>query len=142
MSCAHGCSEAARRESSCPRLPGPPPGRRSIAASRRPAPTPESPSDGYSAASLCTGPLSRKPGSAARRPPAPRPPPQKCWWAVPLPPPIIVVVHGRQVVVHEGIGVDAFHRAGQGKRLGFVSSAGRRCRQAQRRAEPLAAREK
>ena len=40
----------------------------------------------------------------------------------------IIVIHARKIIVHERIGVDAFERAGQGKRnLGLAMASFCRC---------------
>jgi hypothetical protein len=52
---------------------------------------------------------------------------------------IIVIVHRRQIVVDEGISVDAFHGAGERHRIRLLSTASRRRRKAKRGTHPLAA---
>src|SRR5439155_1302772 len=54
----------------------------------------------------------------------------------------VVVVHRRQIVMNEGVGVDALDRAGQRKRGGLSPVAGCRGGQAERRTHPFAARKK
>jgi hypothetical protein len=52
---------------------------------------------------------------------------------------IIVIVHRRQIVMHEGIRVDAFDRAGERHGIGLAAAAGSRGREAERRAHAFAA---
>ena len=52
--------------------------------------------------------------------------------------PEIIVVHAREIVVHERVGVDAFHRAGERKRVVDLAVARFGGGQAKNRPEPFA----
>ena len=52
---------------------------------------------------------------------------------------IIIVVHGREVIMDEGIGMDALDGAGQGQRVGFVATTRGGGREAQGGTHALAA---
>src|SRR5205823_12763411 len=49
----------------------------------------------------------------------------------------IVIVHAREIIVDEGIGVDAFHRAGERKRIFDLAAARLRRRQTKNRPQPF-----
>ena len=52
--------------------------------------------------------------------------------------PKVVVVHAREIIVHQRVGVDAFERAGEGKRISDAAAASFGGRETKNRSQSLA----
>jgi len=54
----------------------------------------------------------------------------------------IIVIHAREIIVHQRVGVDAFERAGEGKRISDAAAASFGGRETKNRSQSLASGEK